>query len=470
MAEQNRRNNRGSRSGSRNSGGRPGAGGGGAGGGGGGEGSSRSGGGNRTNNSNRRRRSRSRNRNRGDNNNTNNNVNNGQRQEERHDYQEYVEVNGEIEPGDVHSGVVDIVPEGFGFLRNENTLELGNGDAYVPTSLIKKFRLKTGQLVSGPVRPPQNREKHPAMQAINSVEGMDPELATGFPDLQDLTPLVPNERLILENSPLDRGTRIIDLLVPVGKGTRGIIVAPPKGGKTMLLQETARAVAANHPDIPLFILLIDERPEEVTDFRSMGIGKVVASSFDSSPQSHLRIAELCIERCQRLVEAGKDVFLLLDSLTRLTRTVNVAKRGSGRALSGGLDAAALQFPRKLLGAARNIENGGSLTILATALVETDSRMDEVIFEEFKGTGNWELKLDRKLADRRLFPAFDLSQSGTRREELLYTPDEFEAVRHLRRNLLDSAVNPLSQMEALLRLLDKHKTNNEIIEEMLTIVR
>ncbi|MDP7135223.1 MAG: transcription termination factor Rho, partial [Planctomycetota bacterium] len=399
MADQNRRNNRGSKSGSRKSGGRSGGGGGRnrSGGGNRTDGGNRSGGGNRSNNSNRRRRSRSRNRNR-------DNTDNGQRREERQDYQEYVEANGEIEPGEIQTGVVDVVAEGFGFLRNPVTLELGGGDAYVPTNLVKKFRLKTGQLISGPVRPPQNREKHPAMQTIETVEGMDPEEAAVLPNLQDLTPLVPNERLILENDPLDRGTRIIDLLVPVGKGTRGIIVAPPKGGKTMLLQETARAVAANHPDIPLYILLIDERPEEVTDFRSMGIGNVVASSFDSAPQSHLRIAELCIERCQRLVEAGQDVFMLLDSLTRLTRTVNVAKRGSGRALSGGLDSNALLFPRKLLGAARNIENGGSLTILATALVETDSRMDEVIFEEFKGTGNWELKLDRKLAERRLFPA------------------------------------------------------------------
>ena len=372
--------------------------------------------------------------------------------------------------GDPVTGVLDIVSEGFGFLRSENTFEIGPNDAFVPVAQIRNMRLRAGMLVTGNVRAPKKREKPPTLHSIEQIEGEDPQLATSLPLMHDLTPLVPDERFRLEYEPDALGTRIVDLLVPVGKGQRGVIVAPPKAGKTMLLQEIARALTANYPELPLFILLIDERPEEVTDFRSMKCGKVVASSFDSTPQNHLHAAELTIARCIRLVEGGKDVFMLLDSLTRLTRTSNVATRGTGRSLSGGLDPAALLLPRKLLGAARNIEGGGSLTILATALVETDSRMDEVIFEEFKGTGNWELKLDRKLADRRIFPAFDLSLSGTRREELLYTHDENEAVLHLRRSLLDSAVSPQSQMEQIRRLLDKHKTNDGIVEELLSLIR
>jgi len=362
------------------------------------------------------------------------------------------------------------VSDGFGFLRCEKTFEAAPGDPYVSASQIRNLRLRQGTLLTGPVRNPRKREKHPSLQTVDLVEGVEPREASSRPLMHDLTPLVPDQRMRVEHEPFGRGTRIIDLLVPIGLGQRGVIVAPPKAGKTMLLQEIAKGVTTNYPDMPLFILLIDERPEEVTDFRSTGHGQVLASSFDSSPQSHLRIAELALQRCLRLVESGKDVFLLLDSLTRLTRTSNVANRGTGRSLSGGLDPSALQLPRKLLGAARNIENGGSLTILATALVETDSRMDEVIFEEFKGTGNWELKLDRKLADRRLFPAFDLSLSGTRREELLYTPDENEAVRHLRRSLLDSSVSPMAQIEQILRLLDKHTTNDEIVTDLLSVIR
>lgn len=374
------------------------------------------------------------------------------------------------EPAVSVTGVLDVIPDGFGFLRTQATFEQGADDPYVPASHIRNYRLRAGSLVTGTIRGPRKKEKHPTLETIDRVEGIAPDQVANRPWMTELVPLVPNRRLRLETKPEARGTRIIDLLVPVGMGQRGVIVAPPKAGKTMLLQEVARAVATNYPEMPLFILLIDERPEEVTDFRSMGVGTVVASSFDSSPQSHLRAAEITLARCQRIVEAGKDVFMLLDSLTRLTRTANVANRGTGRSLSGGLDPAALQLPRTLLGAARNIENGGSLTILATALVETDSRMDDVIFEEFKGTGNWELKLDRKLADRRIFPAFDLSQSGTRREEILYTQDEIEAVRYLRRALLDSAVNPTAQMEQLLRLLDKHKTNGGIIDEVLQVAR
>jgi transcription termination factor Rho len=366
--------------------------------------------------------------------------------------------------------VLDLAPEGFGFLRAEKTLEPGPNDPYVSQSHIRNLRLRDGVLISGAVELPRKRERHPALLSVDLVEGMPPQDFAARPLMNDLVPLPPDKRIRVEFNPEAKGTRIIDLLCPIGCGQRGVIVAPPKAGKTLLLQEIARAVARNSPNMPLFILLIDERPEEVTDFRSMGVGTVVASSFDSSPQSHLHAAELTLSRCQRLVEAGKDVFLLLDSLTRLTRTTNIANRGTGRSMSGGLDPSALQFPRKLLGAARNIEDGGSLTILATALVETDSRMDEVIFEEFKGTGNWELKLDRKLADRRIFPAFDLSLSGTRREELLYTPDELQAVRYLRRALLDSAVNPISQMEQILRLLDKHKSNAGIVEEILSLIR
>jgi transcription termination factor Rho len=372
--------------------------------------------------------------------------------------------------GEIVTGVLDILPEGFGFLRCAKTFEPLPGDPYVSTSQIRGLRLREGSMVTGPVRGPRKREKHPSLQSVDLVEGVSPEEAGARPLMHDMTPLVPNRRLRVEHEPAARGTRIIDLLVPIGAGQRGVIVAPPKAGKTMLLQEVAKGISINHPEIPLFLLLIDERPEEVTDFQNNGYGQVLASSFDSSPQSHLRIAELALQRCLRLVEAGKDVFMLLDSLTRLTRTANVANRGTGRSLSGGLDPSALQFPRRLLGAARNIENGGSLTILATALVETDSRMDEVIFEEFKGTGNWELKLDRKLADRRVFPAFDLSLSGTRREEMLYTPDENLAVRHLRRSLLDSSVNPMAQMEQIVRLLDKHKTNDDIIHEIINIIR
>ena len=372
--------------------------------------------------------------------------------------------------GEPYTGILDMVAEGFGFLRSEKTFEAASGDPFVSATHVRNFRLRAGSSVTGPVRAPQRREKYPSLETVELVEGQDPQEVASLPLMHDLTPLVPDQRLLLETDPASKGARIIDLLVPVGKGQRGVIVSPPKAGKTMLLQEIARSVVKNHPESPLFVLLIDERPEEVTDFRSMKCGTVLASSFDSSPQSHLRIAEVTLQRCLRLVEAGKDVFMLLDSLTRLTRTSNVASRGTGRSLSGGLDPSALQFPRKLLGAARNIEGGGSLTILATALVETDSRMDEVIFEEFKGTGNWELKLDRKIADRRIFPAFDLSLSGTRREELLYSPEEYEAVRHLRRVLLDSAVNPISQMEQIVRLLDRNKTNAEIVDELMSVVR
>jgi len=372
--------------------------------------------------------------------------------------------------GEIVTGVLDVASEGFGFLRCQKTFETSPGDPYVSTSQIRNLRLRQGALLTGPVRNPRKREKHPSLQSIDLVEGIEPREVSSRPLMHDLTPLIPNQRMRVEHDPAGKGTRIIDLLVPIGLGQRGVIVAPPKAGKTMLLQEIAKGVTINYPDMPLFVLLIDERPEEVTDFRSTGHGQVLASSFDSSPQSHLRIAELALQRCVRLVESGKDVFLLLDSLTRLTRTSNVASRGTGRSLSGGLDPSALLLPRKLLGAARNIEEGGSLTILATALVETDSRMDEVIFEEFKGTGNWELKLDRKVADRRVFPAFDLSLSGTRREELLYTPDENEAVRYLRRSLLDSSVSPMAQMEQILRLLDKHTTNDEIITDLLNVIR
>ena len=315
------------------------------------------------------------------------------------------------------------------------------------------------------MRPPAGKERHPSLLAVETVEGEPAERAAVRPLFDSLTAVSPEVRLRLESGASDLTGRAIDLLAPLGRGQRGLIVAPPKAGKTRILQQIARSVARTAPDITLLLLLIDERPEEVTDFRREGFGQVFASSFDAEPRSHLHLARLVMARAERLVERGRHVFILLDSLTRLARASNLGARGTGRSLSGGMDAAALTMPRQFLGDARAIEGGGSLTILATVLVETGSRLDELIFEEFKGTGNWEVRLERRVAERRLYPAIDVAASGTRREELLVPAEELEAVNKLRRYLLDFAPEPERRTERLLNLLQTTSSNAELLERV-----
>ncbi|HSV73403.1 MAG TPA: transcription termination factor Rho [Chthonomonadales bacterium] len=371
-----------------------------------------------------------------------------------------VEVHADRNGVQVASGVLEILSEGWGFLRRNN-LTPNADDIYVSQTQIKRFALKTGDLVSGQVRPPKESEKYFGLLRVEHVNGLDPETARNRPSFDDLTPIYPNERLILETTPEAISGRLIDLISPVGKGQRGMIVAPPKAGKTTLLKTVANAVAENHPDIVLLVLLIDERPEEVTDIRRFVRGTVVSSTFDETPENHMRVAEMVLEQAKRLVESGRDVVVLMDSLTRYTRASNLTVNPSGRTLTGGLDPAALYRPKRFFGAARNIEEGGSLTILATALVETGSRMDDHIFEEFKGTGNMELGLDRALADRRIFPAVDIVRSGTRHDELLYDEETIRRLTQLRRIL-----SGLSDEEATGLLLDrlKHtKSNREFLK-------
>jgi transcription termination factor Rho len=362
------------------------------------------------------------------------------------------------------SGVLEIInPDGYGFLRGRTYLP-GNGDIYVSLSQVKRFGLRVGDTVSGTIRPPKNGEKYWGVVKIQAVNGQDPELAKNRPHFDTLTPLFPNFRLNLENEPKEASTRIIDMFSPIGKGQRGVIVAPPKAGKTILLKKIAKGITTNHPDVHLIALLIDERPEEVTDMERSIDGEVVSSTFDEPPEQHIRVAELVLEKAKRLVEVGKDIVILLDSITRLARAANLAIPTSGRTLSGGLDTAALRMPKRFFGAARNIENGGSLTIIATALVETGSKMDDVIFEEFKGTGNMELDLNRRLAERRIFPALDLKKSGTRHEELLLEEDELKKVWLLRRglDLLDTA----DITEFLIKRLEKTKNNKDFLDTVL----
>ena len=358
-------------------------------------------------------------------------------------------------------GLLDIL-DNYAFLRTGGYLP-GPNDVYVSLQQVRRYGLRKGDVITGQVRQPregERREKFNALVRLDTVNGMDPESARDRVEFSKLVPLYPQERLRLETQPNILTTRVIDLIAPIGKGQRGLIVSPPKAGKTMVLQSIANAITTNNPECHLMVVLVDERPEEVTDMQRSVKGEVIASTFDRPAEDHTTVAELSIERAKRLVEMGHDVVILLDSMTRLGRAYNLSAPTSGRILSGGVDSAALYPPKKFFGAARNIENGGSLTIIATALVETGSRMDEVIFEEFKGTGNMELKLDRKLADRRIFPAVDIDSSGTRKEEILMSPDELKIIWTLRRVL--HALDPQQAIELLLNKLRETKTNFEFL--------
>lgn len=359
-------------------------------------------------------------------------------------------------------GILDILSEGYGFLRTKGYLP-SESDIYVSLSQIRRFNLRKGDEVAGQVRPPKDNEKYYALLKIEVVNGQDPELARSRKNFEDLTPIYPDERLRLETRPNEVSQRIIDLVAPIGKGQRGLIVSPPKAGKTTILKQIANSISDNNPEVHLIVLLVDERPEEVTDMQRSVNGEVVSSTFDQPSENHLQVTELILERAKRLVEYKRDVVILLDSITRMARAYNLTIPPSGRILSGGVDSTALYPPKRFFGAARNIEEGGSFTILATALVETGSRMDEVIFEEFKGTGNLEIHLDRKLANKRFFPAIDIDKSGTRKEELLLDSAEAQLIWRLRRVLhaLDSAA-------ALQLLTDKIKdtrTNKDFLMQI-----
>jgi transcription termination factor Rho len=362
-------------------------------------------------------------------------------------------------------GVIEVLPEGFGFLRSQSFNYLPcPEDIYVSPSQIRRFDLQTGNLITGQIRPPKEKEKFFALLKVEAVDGEDPDKAKNKTHFDNLTPLFPNRRFILETAADELSTRVLDLVCPIGKGTRGLIVAPPRTGKTVLMQKMANAVLKNNPETYLFILLIDERPEEVTDMeRSCKGAEVISSTFDEPPERHVQVAEMVIEKARRMVEQKRDVIILLDSITRLARAYNTVQPHSGKILSGGVDANALHKPKRFFGAARNIEEGGSLTIMATALVDTGSRMDEVIFEEFKGTGNMEVHLDRALVDRRIFPSINIERSGTRKEELLYHPDECSRVAMLRRAL--TGVPPVEAMDLLLGKLKKTGSNIEFLLNM-----
>ncbi|MGH7834273.1 MAG: transcription termination factor Rho [Candidatus Binatia bacterium] len=361
-------------------------------------------------------------------------------------------------------GVLETLPDGFGFLRAPDYNYLpGPDDIYVSPSQIRRFNLRTGDIVSGQIRPPKEGERYFALLKVESINYEDPERAREKILFDNLTPLFPNERLKLEYTPDEYTTRIVDLMTPIGKGQRGLIVAAPRTGKTMMLQNLAKAIAHNHHEVVLIVLLIDERPEEVTDMQRSVNGEVVSSTFDEPATRHVQVAEMVIEKAKRLVEHGRDVVILLDSITRLARAYNTVVPPSGKILSGGVDSNALHKPKKFFGAARNIEDGGSLTIIATALIDTGSRMDEVIFEEFKGTGNMEVHLDRRLMDKRVFPAIDINKSGTRKEELLIAKEDLNRIWILRKVL--SQLNTVEAMEFLLDKMHGTKTNKEFLESM-----
>src|SRR5579863_9719513 len=361
-------------------------------------------------------------------------------------------------------GVLETLPDGFGFLRSPDYNYLpGPDDIYVSPSQIRRFNLRTGDIVSGQIRPPKEGERYFALLKVELINYEEPDIARDKILFDNLTPLYPMERIRLEWNPEDFSTRIMELIAPIGKGQRGLIVASPRTGKTMLLQAIAKAIMKNHPEIVLIVLLIDERPEEVTDMQRQVRGEVVSSTFDEPASRHVQVAEMVLEKAKRLVEHKRDVVILLDSITRLARAHNTVAPPSGRVLSGGLDANALQKPKRFFGAARNIENGGSVTIMATALIDTGSRMDDVIFEEFKGTGNMELNLDRRLVDKRVFPTIDINRSGTRKEELLMPPDELNRVWVLRKVL--NPLSPVEAMELLLGRLSKSKSNAEFLASM-----
>ena len=369
-----------------------------------------------------------------------------------------------IKKGEERVGILDTLPEGYGFLRC-NGYKPSEDDVYVAAGIIKKYRMRKGDLVSGPIRAPRQKEKYPALIEPKLVNGADPELLARRVEFNKLTPLFPDERLKLEvdGEPGKIVPRIIDLVAPIGKGQRGLIVSPPKAGKTTILKEIANSIAANNPEVYLMVVLVDERPEEVTDMQRSVDGEVVYSTFDRPPEEHTQVSRLAIERAKRLVEEGKDVVILLDSKTRLARAHNLATPASGRILSGGVDSTALTPPKQFFGAARNIEGGGSLTILGTALVETGSKMDEVIFEEFKGTGNMELRLDRQLADKRIFPAIDVTPSGTREEQRLVSAKELESLWALRRVLV--ALEGGAATELLIAKLKETKSNDAFLKDV-----
>lgn len=371
----------------------------------------------------------------------------------------------DLDSGITAHGILEVLPDGYGFIRCENYLP-GENDVYVSPSQIRKFGLKTGDIVSGNTRIKTQSEKFSALLFVTKINGLPPAIAVKRRNFEDMTPIFPNERLKLENERSSTSMRIVDLLSPIGKGQRGMIVSPPKAGKTTLLKEVALSVLRNNPQMHLLVLLIDERPEEVTDIKETIRGKnveVIYSTFDELPEHHKRVSEMLIERAKRLVEHKKDVIILLDSITRLARAYNLVVPPSGRTLSGGLDPAALHMPKRFFGAARNMREGGSLTILATALVDTGSKMDDVIYEEFKGTGNMELVLDRRLSEKRMFPAIDIPKSGTRREDLLLTQDEQDAVYIMRRGL--NGMKSDEAVDTILNLFQQTKQNSELVQKV-----
>jgi transcription termination factor Rho len=364
----------------------------------------------------------------------------------------------------VGEGTLEILPDGFGFLRSPNYNYVSSAeDIYVSPAQIRRFDLKKGDQVYGTIRSPKDKEKYFALLKVDRINGRSPEHAKDRTFFENLTPIHPNQRLIMETSKEFLSARVIDLAAPIGKGQRAIIVAPPKCGKTVLMQNIAHAIATNHPEVTLIVLLIDERPEEVTEMQRLVKGEVVSSTFDEPPERHVQVSEMAIEKAKRIVEYGGDVVILLDSLTRLARAYNTVQPHSGKILTGGVDANSLHKPKRFFGAARNIEQGGSLTIIASALIDTGSKMDEVIYEEFKGTGNLELVLDRRLADRRVYPAIDIIKSGTRKEELLYHPSELEKIYVLRQALAD--LSPLDAMNLLIARLKKTQNNAEFLLSM-----
>ena len=376
---------------------------------------------------------------------------------------EQKEINKELDSGITANGILEVLPDGYGFIRCENYMP-GENDVYVAPSQIRRFNLKTGDIVCGNTRVKTQAEKFSALLYVKSVNGMDPDVAAKRVNFEDMTPIFPNEKLHLECPGASVAMRVMDLMSPVGKGQRGMIVSPPKAGKTTLLKEVAKSIKKNSPEVHLIILLIDERPEEVTDIKEAIEGpnvEVIYSTFDELPEHHKRVSEMVIERAKRLVEHKKDVMILLDSITRLTRAYNLTVPPSGRTLSGGLDPAALHMPKRFFGAARNMREGGSLTILATALVDTGSKMDDVVYEEFKGTGNMEMVLDRKLSEKRIFPAIDIPKSGTRRDDLLLTNEEMEAISILRKAL--NGMKADEEVDQILTMFAKTKNNTEFVD-------
>ncbi|HWP31562.1 MAG TPA: transcription termination factor Rho [Fimbriimonadales bacterium] len=368
------------------------------------------------------------------------------------------------------TGVLEIMPDGWGFLRQKN-YSPSPEDVYVSQSQIRRFMLRMGDVIFGQVRPPKEGEKYYGLLRVESINGyaIDSEVIRTRPDFDKLTPIFPDKRIRLETDPNNIAARIIDLICPIGKGQRGLIVSPPKAGKTTLLKTIAKSVEINHPEIYIMVLLVDERPEEVTDMRRWVKGQVISSTFDEPPENHMRVSELCLQQARRLVEVKKDVIVLLDSITRMSRASNLTVTPSGRTLSGGLDPAAMYRPRRFFGSARNIEEGGSLTIIATALIDTGSKMDDAIFEEFKGTGNMELVLDRDLAERRIWPAIDVKRSSTRAEEKLFNPEELESIYQLHRLLANQQDN-VEATESLIKLLKRTSSNSEFLSSIVQKMR